>query len=267
MKTIETKLYSYSELSNEAKERVIRDLSESVHDDPDNFTLSQCIDSLKAVVKHMGLRLTDWNIGPYNRSNSASINDPWWNNGVLDGGNKTVAFFLRSLIQMGYPRPKKFSDMEFTGICGFTGTYFDEDICETIYKSLMSGESMNEAVDSAADRIMRICEEDLEYRASEEGILEYLDVEEEVYTEDGERWWNMPSFRISNNSKVTGIIHYSSHYRLRTKSGGYFYMTWHDYLGPVVYYDKYCNRENENWFDDEGICDSIEWFQKRGKRC
>jgi hypothetical protein len=35
---------------------------------------------------------------------------------------------------------------------------------------------------------MRICEDDLEYRTSREGILEYLDKDEEVYTEEGERF-------------------------------------------------------------------------------
>ena len=44
MKTIETKLYSYSELNSEAQERVLKNHSESVYSDRVHFMLSDCID-------------------------------------------------------------------------------------------------------------------------------------------------------------------------------------------------------------------------------
>jgi hypothetical protein len=57
-----------------------------------------------------------------------------------------------------------------------------------VWKSLLSGDTLGKAFDCAADEIASICEKDLEYHASEAGILEYLDEDEEVYEEDGSRF-------------------------------------------------------------------------------
>jgi hypothetical protein len=184
MKTIETKLYSFKELSPEAQDRVIEREAQRIHEDPDNFTLLECIASLKAVASALGLRLKDWNIGPYNRNNHASVNSD-------ESGNKAIAEFVKCLIRHGYARKPKFKDMlvrgtgSFIGVCGFTGVCFDDDICEEILEALLDGETMSKAFGRAADRIMRICEDDLEYRTSRAGILDYLDTTDEIYTEDG----------------------------------------------------------------------------------
>ena len=184
MKTIETKLYSFRELSPEAQDRVIKAKADSIYNDSDDFTLSECLDSLKAIASACGLRLTNWNIGPYNRSNFCRVNSE-------ESGHKAIANFVRVLISKGYERKKTFRAMlergtgSFIGVCGFTGVCFDEDICEAILEALLDGETMSKAFDRAADRIQDICEKDLEYRASREGILEYLDQNEEIYTEDG----------------------------------------------------------------------------------
>jgi hypothetical protein len=186
MKTIETKLYSYSELSESAQSRVIRSMAENVYSDSDNDTLCCYVDSLKAIVGGMDLSLSNWSIGPDNRNNYASVNVPWHREVQLEGGNRTVAAFLRMLIEYGYSRPRCFREMEFPGICGFTGMVYDEEVLESIWEALLRGESFNSAVDGASDTIARHCEEDLDWRASKDGILYYLDQSEEIYTEDGE---------------------------------------------------------------------------------
>lgn len=142
------------------------------------------MDSLKAIAEALGLRLTDWCIGAYNRNNRASVNSD-------ESGNRATARFVRCLIEHGYERKKTFAAMlpvgtgSFIGVCGFTGLCFDEDMCETILESLLDGETMSKAFDRAADEAMRICEIDLEYRQSNESILERLDQGAEIYTEDG----------------------------------------------------------------------------------
>jgi hypothetical protein len=183
MKTLEIKLFSFDELSPNAQERVIERESQRVYNDPDDYTLSECIDSLKAIVSAMGCRLSNWSIGAYNRGNFARISGD--DSDRFDGGNKTLALFLRALMRHGYPRPRHFSEMEFTGLCGFTGVCFDDDISEFIWKSLFAGDSFADAIDQAADEIRRIAERDLEYRASRECILDYLDRAAEIYTEAG----------------------------------------------------------------------------------
>ena len=181
MKIIATKLFSFTELSDDAKKRVLKDKADDIHNDPYSFTLDECMESLKAIVKACDLRLRDWNVGPYNRNNFAKVE-------CDDEGNRALARFLRVLLSHGYARPKKFTEMEFPGHCGFTGVCFDDDIAEAVWKSLLGGETLGKAFDCAADKIQSICEEDLDYRTSEDGILECLDEEEEIYEEDGSQF-------------------------------------------------------------------------------
>ncbi len=178
MKTIETKLFSYKELSSEAQKQVIEKERKRIQQDPEDFTLSECVESLKAIAESLNVKLTDWNIGPYNRNNHASVNSD-------EQGNKALARFARVLQHKGYTIPSRFKDMKFPGICAFTGVCFDEDVCETIWKALLDGETLSKAFDRAADKIMHICESDLEYRQTDAAILEYLDQSVEIYTEEG----------------------------------------------------------------------------------
>lgn len=178
MKTLTTKLYSYNELSSEAQAKVIEREASRIANDSDDFTLSECMDSLKAVAGALGLRLKDWTVGPYNRGNFVRVD-------CDDEGNKAMARFLRVLIEHGYTRPKTFKAMKFPGVCGFTGVCFDEDVCEEIWKALLDGQTLGKAFDWAGDRIARIAEDDLEYRQTEASILEYLDKEAEIYTQEG----------------------------------------------------------------------------------
>lgn len=179
MKTIEVNLYSYKDLSDEAKQQVIKDIAQRESED-ENFTLSECMDSLKSIVNSVGAKLSNWSVGPYSPSYACVDHQ----NG-LEGGRKTIALFFRALIKHGYERPKHFKDMQFPGICGFTGVCFDDDIAQDIWNELLSGSSFSSAVNVAADTIRKICEDDLSYRTSEEGILETLDQNEEIYLEDG----------------------------------------------------------------------------------
>lgn len=181
MKTIETKLYSFKELSEAAQERIIKRKADNIANEPDDFTLSECMDSLKAIAEACNLKLRDWNIGPYNRNNFCRVD-------CDDEGNKAIARFARVLMRHKYPRPGKFKEYKLPGICGFTGVCFDDDICEEIWKGLLDGDTLGKCFDHAAQRIQTICEDDLECRQTREAILEYLDQDEEVYTEEGDEF-------------------------------------------------------------------------------
>ena len=58
----------------------------------------------------------------------------------------------------------------------------------------------------------------------------------------------------------------TSQYRLRLLDGRYIYMDWHDYLGPTFYLDKYEQRTVIDWWNDDLICEALDWFQSRGNR-
>ena len=106
---------------------------------------------------------------------------------LSDTGEKVEEWFWECLRPKGYT-PDQLKDGKFPGICGLSGVCFDDDVIEAVLDAIRSGETLSRGFDWAADRIMRICEDDLEYRISEAGILEYLDQDEERYTEEGEEF-------------------------------------------------------------------------------
>lgn len=181
MKTIETKLYSFAELSEEAKQTVLRREAERVQLD---YVGDEMLNSLKAVCAACGLSLRDWSFGTYDRDYTIKVSSP------ADelSGNKALAWFLRVLVNHGYTRPKHFRDMTFPGICAFTGVCYDDMICETVWNSLLSGENVAKAFDSVAYMFCKQWEAEDDYARSEQGILQYLDETAEIYTEDGEEF-------------------------------------------------------------------------------
>ena len=173
MKTIEIKLFSFDELSDEAKAQVIQNRRESVINDDDDYPLSEAIDSLKAIVEMLGCNLIDWQIGPYYHNSRARV----------DCDGCSLDEFIDMLKFKGYPVIDGIP--QFPGIGGFTGICYDDDIAETIYEGLATGLGLSGAIQVAAERIQEISENELEWRSSDEGILESLDRSEEIYTETG----------------------------------------------------------------------------------
>jgi len=186
MKTIQTELFSYKELSDEAKEKVVEVLIKERENDSCalDYAIDEFMDSVRSICRECNFRLGDYSIGTYSQN---------WKLKVIMGnedpkGNKALAWFLRVLIDKGYERPKRFSEMKFTGVCGFTGVHTDEIVCESIWKSLLEGDRVSKAFDSSAYTICKNLEEQYEYDTSKEGILENLDIDEEVYMEDGAKF-------------------------------------------------------------------------------
>jgi hypothetical protein len=184
MKRSPTQLYSYKELSPEAQAKVIENKIKDAQNDDYllQFDSDNMMTSLKAVCEACCLRLSDWSFGTYCRNWKVKVS----NYDVEDlSGPRALAWFLRILINNGYPRPKRFTDMEFTGICGFTGVCYDEDVVETVWKELLDGETVANAFDQVAYTFCKGLEAQYEYLTSEEYVKEYLDEDEEIYTEYG----------------------------------------------------------------------------------
>ena len=68
-----------------------------------------------------------------------------------------------------------------------------------------------------------------------------------------------------NSGGVRGFVcGFNPVYRLPLSNGRRVFMEWHRYLGPTLFHDRSMNREIENWYEDQKICDAVEWFQHRG---
>jgi hypothetical protein len=187
MTTITTQLYSYKELSPEAQARVITNKIRDAENDECllEFTSQEMLDSLKAVCEACNLRLVDYSFGIYCRNWNVSVNNCMVND--LEG-NRALAWFLRVLIDNGYARPKHFRDMEFPGVCGFTGVCFDEDIVECVWKELLDGRTVRKAFDQVAKMFCDTLENEYAYLTSKECIMDYLDEDADIYTEEGEEF-------------------------------------------------------------------------------
>jgi hypothetical protein len=179
MKTIETALYSYDELSDSAKARIIAREAENAE-----IYYEDMQASLKAVCGASGLRLLDYSYGPDCRNHKVRVSG---NTEDMEG-HKALAWFLRVLIDAGYSRPPTFAEMTFPGICGFTGVCFDDLIAESVWRSLLEGCNVRDAFDGVSSTLCKSCEDELAYLQSEEWILESLDQTAEIYTEEGEEF-------------------------------------------------------------------------------
>ena len=62
----------------------------------------------------------------------------------------------------------------------------DDDVVETVWNCLLRGESVATAFDQVAKTFCDLWDSEDEYARSEECILQYLDQDAEIYTEDGE---------------------------------------------------------------------------------
>ena len=62
------------------------------------------------------------------------------------------------------------------------------------------------------------------------------------------------------------ICGFGGPFRLRTSDGGYVFLIWHPYMGPIFYADRMCEREIEHWYESDSIADALNWFIRRGER-
>jgi len=120
----------------------------------------EIIDSLKAVCDLLDVSLRDWQLGPHNRSNRIRVD-------VADIDDER-AHVLEALSTHGYAKGESVS---FPGICALTGYCADDDLLESIWKDVDSGESLKDAVESLESIIARMMEDDLEQAQSEESMI------------------------------------------------------------------------------------------------
>ena len=183
MKTIETQLFTFSELSEAAKTRALDNLRNQAQTwEP--HCMDEMLDSLKAICKAGNVQLRDWAYGPYCQGSKVKISHSMED----ESGPRALAWFLKVLIEHGYTRPKTFAEMQFPGVCGFTGVCYDEDTAETIWKALSDGDTVAEAFDAVAATFCKSAEAEAEYQTSDEYLLESMDQDEEIYTEDGNKF-------------------------------------------------------------------------------
>ena len=158
MRTIETTVYNFSELSDEAKEKAISEIKSW----PDLFGWSdEWKDSIMAFCNRFNVKLKDWSIGP------------WCNvDYTHDATNKNFrGLKIKDVNRFETP----------TGFCG------DCDLWQTFYDEFKHTGDALAAFDSAIYAGFKSWRNDWEHAYDDEAIIEFIEGNEYEFTEDGKR--------------------------------------------------------------------------------
>ena len=182
-------IYTPAELKEQypaAYEKVLKAWAEAVGDSGDIPWSGETIDSLKQVIEACGFELRDWRIGPYSPSYvKVSGDDDYYPDNYGDDDEpraKDADWYLTNVLApLGYVNDGK---AHFPGLCKLTGYGADDDLLESVYKSLLSGRTLTEALEDLADDVRRMFEADLEQQQDEESML--ANWGDSLFTEHGE---------------------------------------------------------------------------------
>jgi len=222
MKTIEVKLYKFSELSKEAQETAVTKQQENQY----YFSSEENEESLRAFEKMLGIGRTEYEYGyqTFASARTGMIDDDIlalkgerllsyvWNNCNEIFSRKYLKHGeLREERRNGYHRMRKARTIEsgpnagkssssyYSNIqlqtfnCPFTGYYMDNAILEPMYKlweNFDKDMTLEELIDQCVKSWVVECEKDYQNTMSKEYSREELEDndEDEVYTEDGEKY-------------------------------------------------------------------------------
>jgi len=208
MKTIEIKIYSFSELSEDAKEKAINNYRNS---DYDNFYAEELTDSVKAflelfnieiynryshfklsnidasILELQGIRLYKWLINNY----YSDLFKPKYIKSI----NREI--YSRALIckvktgHKGNKYTQIYSKLNVSNDCILTGVCYDNDILKPIYDFLSrpdkstTYEDLMQDVENAVTKAYQDIED---WINSDEYIIENIESNDYEFTEDGKRY-------------------------------------------------------------------------------
>ena len=206
--------YQYDELSPAAKDRAYEAWRDQRLSDPDNYTLQEMMDSLKALAEAAGVTLVDWSIGPWSYS-TLKVEFPddsdyyTWEYGAtgnLTGARAfawlehhvygpqripwtTARYHKREVCTTAAGHTFAFSArIDKPGAvrsCPFTGVCYDDMLTDALRENITEGMTLRDAWQGLADVIQHANEGELDYLQSREWFEEgpAHDVE---YDEDGD---------------------------------------------------------------------------------
>jgi hypothetical protein len=156
MRTIETTIYTFDELSDEAKERAISQHRQCV----EYPWFSECLESLKAFCDEFGVKVTDYTLSDCYR---ASIS--------TDATSK----HFRGVKLSGFDR-----EAMPTGFC------FDCDLRYTFHDEFKRTGDAFYAFNDALQAFLISVRKDIEWNYSDEAITELLEINDYEFTEEGD---------------------------------------------------------------------------------
>ena len=159
MEVIEVEIYTFEELSDEAKERA-RDWWRKDLDYP---WFSESIDSIRAFANHFGVTLKDWQIGG-------------------GGGRDYIHTDATSANFRGVRLADIDKDYMPTGYC------LDCDLWGEFYQEFKRTGDAKYAFEQAMEHAIWKIQQDIDYQYSDESVDESLTINDYKFTADGRIW-------------------------------------------------------------------------------
>ncbi len=197
MRTKTIKLYTFDELSDEAKEKAIDQYRENQREDIPCFS-DEMLDSLKGLFEHCsGVELKDYSLGEYNSWIKVSFSEDvdemsgkrafaWLENNLL-----TYIRIPETSLKVKNSRKEclKYGKGYRAGeikSCPFTGVCYDEDFLQGLISDIKDGSDLKTAFEGLATTYQKMFSDELEYMQSEEYIKETFDTNGYEFLENGE---------------------------------------------------------------------------------
>lgn len=178
MRTVRTKVYQFSELSDKAKQNAV----ELNAYDCEFFDANEFLQSLKKFAEHFNCELKQYDIDWSNsvQHSGASFSIPDYVKEWTEDELKT------KVLSMGSYNEKTLMG---NGDCVFTGVCFDEDAADGLRKAYFDGErNMKELLQAGYKTWFKAANSAYEYQLSIEGYAEQCEANEYEFTVDGKRF-------------------------------------------------------------------------------
>ena len=201
MRTIETKVYQYDELSEQAKENARNSLRNRLSENRIDIEADDYRNTLAEIEKIFRIKVRDWSVNGYSPTyfrfyfvnlDEDIENEPkfllrYLNRYVLPCIDCRKSYYAKNHYENHKKRKSRIlSYPEYS--CCITGAWTDwavDDALNNIKESIMQGRTAREFVSDMLDRFFNQWSEDCEYAYSDESIEEEIMCNEYEFLENG----------------------------------------------------------------------------------
>lgn len=201
MRTIETKVYHYDELSSEAKANAINSLRDRLSENRIDTEAYDYRNALKKIEEIFGIKVRDWSVNGYSPTyfrfyfvnlDEDIENEPkfllrYLNRDVLPYIDCRETYYAKNFHKNHKKRKSRIlSYPEYS--CCITGAWTDwavDDALNNIKESVMQGKSAKDFVKDMLNNFFRLWNMDCEYAYSDESIEDEIVNNEYEFLENG----------------------------------------------------------------------------------
>lgn len=179
MRTIETKIFTFAELSEDVKQTV-KDKYAELHGYERH---DEAMDTLKAMAEHFDCKLADWEVDYFNTMHS-SAKFVSKIHGETPAMDEVEIFAMIDALGSVDPETGKGS-----GECVLTGFFLDEDAADGIRQAWAEGVTdLNDLLQAGFESWLKAAQADCEDFYSDEQFAEMCEANEWEFYEDGRRY-------------------------------------------------------------------------------